>query len=774
MNEPIAIEEKYGQIDLDSSENYIAGTYSTLKLTYTAGIYGMDDLGGLKILFRYACDQSPLQFDSALDVGYTTASASNGARIELSYALREGKRPWYKVLRVRIAGSGLKKGERIKIILGNTKFGSPGLRLQTFVEPKFEIRTMVDVFSTNVFLPIESPYISIIPGRPLKWQAVVPTLRSNKETFSLKIRAEDKWGNPTNQIRGKFFLTANTEIKGLPAWFNWISESYSHIIPNLSARDIGNEQSSIRISLKNSKGEILVTSNPLILKKTLDFLHFWGDIHGQSGETIGTNTIKEYYEFAKNRAFLDVSSHQGNDFQITNQLWKRINRISNEFNNPEDFITLCGYEYSANTALGGDRNVYFIDSERKIYRSSHALINDKSDLDSDCLTADDLFQTLVHKNQDYDKSVIVIAHVGGRYADILGFHDGRIEHSIEIHSAWGTFEWLLKEAFKKNYRIGIVANGDDHKGRPGIAYPGASKFGALGGLTCFLAKNFSREAIFEALKRRHHYATTGERIYIEVVGKLNCSGELFRRDPAVFSLENNITENTNEIIMGDIIRVSEVKNHPTITLEVTIEGHSPIERIELFNGMVLLETIKPFLINELGEIESVKNYKKIRVLWEGAEFKARRRNVQWMGTAEFRGNIIQKVSSFNFWNLDNPLVKESPNKVSWNTMTSGNFQGFDVILQDGMKGSFDFKSNQVEFTIPISEIGLEDKIIEIGGIDKKVRIFRIPIFNRIRSYHFSRKLELNPNTKKDEQIWIRATFENGHQAWSSPIYIISN
>ena len=154
----------YGIVSLEPEGEFIAGTYASFTLTYTAGIYGMDDLGGLKIFFRFACDQSPLQMENPKEVGYTTASASNGADVLLSYALREGERPWYKMLRVRIAGKGLKSGETVKIQLGDTSYGSPGIRLQTFCEPTFEFRTVVDVFSTNVFIPLSSPLTNDILG----------------------------------------------------------------------------------------------------------------------------------------------------------------------------------------------------------------------------------------------------------------------------------------------------------------------------------------------------------------------------------------------------------------------------------------------------------------------------------------------------------------------------------------------------------------------------------------------------------------------------------
>ena len=124
-----------------------------------------------------------------------------------------------------------------------------------------------------------------------------------------------------------------------------------------------------------------------------------------------------------------------------------------------------------------------------------------------------------------------MAHVGGRYADIKFAHDP-METAVEVHSAWGTFEWILRDAFEKNYRVGIVANSDGHKGRPGACYPGASFFGSYGGLTCFLAERLDRDAIFEAMRRRRHYATTGNRAFLSVTAELASEAEVFQRDPA--------------------------------------------------------------------------------------------------------------------------------------------------------------------------------------------------------------------------------------------------
>ena len=107
------------------------------------------------------------------------------------------------------------------------------------------------------------------------------------------------------------------------------------------------------------------------------------------------------------------------------------------------------------------------------------------------------------------------------------------ERTVEVHSTWGTFEWLLHDAFDKGYRVGVVCHSDDHKGRPGATRPGASTFGAIGGLTCYFMPELTRDALFEALRQRQHYGTTGTRIFIDLQRHVRPRGDrLLRRSAA--------------------------------------------------------------------------------------------------------------------------------------------------------------------------------------------------------------------------------------------------
>ena len=68
-----------GEARLTPSGQFEIDTYQSFKLIYTAGKFGIDDQGGLRIGFRGHFDGSAIQFSDPAAPGYTTVEASNGA-----------------------------------------------------------------------------------------------------------------------------------------------------------------------------------------------------------------------------------------------------------------------------------------------------------------------------------------------------------------------------------------------------------------------------------------------------------------------------------------------------------------------------------------------------------------------------------------------------------------------------------------------------------------------------------------------------------------------
>lgn len=690
-----------GKISCNIRGAVVAGSYQTCVLTYTAGFAGIDDTGSIKLVMRYATDSGRPQFDDPKAPHYVTAVASNGAHLQLRYDLKDNTRPWGKTIHVKVLQGYLRKGDKITLTLGDRSGGSPGWRMQTFLEDTFELRVLVDRYATYVYekLP-DCPTFRIKAGKPVKLMAVAPTLAEPGKKISVRYRMEDAWGNPTG--KPKTITHPGFEEAG------------GHCIP---------------VQDKNTglKGE----SNPIIVGNSDGFGRYWADLHGQTEETVGTNTIDDYFSFARDIACLDACSHQGNDFQITDQFWNTIQQTTQEFDEPGRFVTFPGWEWSGNTGLGGDRNVIYKEEGGIISRSSRALVSDAESIKPCSDSVEELFDQLENCNQD----VMTFAHVGGRYADLMRHREG-LETSVEVHSAWGTFEWMLEDAFREGYRIAIVGNSDGHKGRPGASYPGASTFGSYGGLTCILSERLDRDSVWEAYQARRVYATTGARIHLDV------------------------TANTN-IAMGSVLDVS--KNELP-QFRVSVQGTAPIERVEFRNAMQVLKTVRPYSAKDLSN--------RVKVLWQGATVRGRGRQVTWDGGLKVLRNSIRQFQTINFHNLEKACTRKSKTELEWNSLTTGGACGVILDLEKPVAGELQVETTQKKFKVPIGKLGVKGRSYDLGGLGKQISAYRLPAKNGSRAVSFDFTPKWDELKRGDNPLYVCVVQEDGQMAWSSPIYVV--
>jgi hypothetical protein len=738
------MQSEIGRAEIEPGHPLEAGSHAELVITYTAGSFGIDDTGAIKISWRTASDAAKPQFTDPKAPNYTTAFATNGAALELEYN-RNNIRPWVNTLFIRVGRGFMREGDKIVVHLGDRRHGSPGYRLQTAREKPFWFKVFVDAFSTYDFVELPgSPTLELVPGPVVRWKAILPTLVRAGQPFRLAVVGEDRWGNPSEKANARLRLVAERPVEGLPETLEVRDGNGTAVVEGLCVCEEGD----LRIDLCDRHGTRLARSNPLRIAGEPALNHYWGDLHGQSGETVGTGTAAEYYRFARDKAFVDIVGHQGNEFQIDTAFWAEINRIAAELDEPGRFVALPGYEWSGNTGMGGDRNVFFLEQDRPIFRSSRVLLDEDHDAANDCHNVRELFEKL--EGED----AVVIAHIGGRYADIRVGHDGRFERAVEVHSCWGTFEWLLHDAFDLGHRVGVVCHSDDHKGRPGAAWPGAGLFGAIGGLTCYLMPKLDRQTLFQALRRRHHYGTTGTRLFLDVQARLPDGALLFEDDPA---LGPAASAPAARAIMGDVVQAD-----GQVTLEIDVAGSAPLERILVLNGKEEVATHRGYEGSQLG--------RRIRLLFEGAEYRGRGREVFWAGHARLVGNRFERAQAINLFNADKPLrLAADGSRVDVDTVTTGNFSGFDLWLADAHGGEIDIVTDIVTTRVPIAGIGLEDFVVDAGGLGRRLRLFRLPDENRTCRMRFEQPVRLRAG---DNPLYVRLTQEDGHQAWSSPIYVI--
>tara|TARA_B110000238_G_scaffold193666_1_gene230455 strand:+ start:349 stop:2793 length:2445 start_codon:yes stop_codon:yes gene_type:complete len=736
----------YGYAKLSSVSPVETRSFHTTTLTYTVGKLGLDDTGAIRINWRMVSDSGRPQMQDPTAENYVTAASNGEGNLILEFSKLVGQRPWNESLTVYQRGGYLKEGDVITVVFGDTSGGCPGMLAQTFVEGGRDFRITADVQATGNFVELPDTQLSIpiVAGPPVSWHAILPSLRRPGEIFHLGLKAEDKWGNPTPQVNEKLTFRTSLPVEGLPTEFDYMPQDRAMTLDNLRVLESGVLRIAVEID-----GTQVAEAGPLVVKNS-EIAGFWGDLHGQTGETVGTNTIESYLDFARNKSFLDVTSHQANDFQVTSQFWEHLNTLTAQYDEPGRFTVFPGYEWSGNTAVGGDHNVFFRYEGRTIRRCSHALMEDRSEIDTDAHTLTDLYKAF----HDAGEDVVMYAHVGGRYANIHYDHDTNIETAVEIHSAWGTFEWILTDGFKLGRRVGVVCNSDGHKGRPGASYPGDSVFGAYGGLTCFLTNHNDRDHIFEAQRRRHHYGTTGCRMHLDLNITLPEPGKLFQRNPK--GAPNTPSAQTNTAVMGDIVQT----NSATAEFSATVCAHAGIERIEVRNGTRVLETIRPYSTADLGN--------RIRVLWSGAEYRGRGRNTEWVGRAQFDGVSISDFVTINQWNPDQLFEQRGSDTVIWNAVTTGNFMGFDAWVS-GEAGNLIIDTNHGGMQLDVETIGINDQIFDAGGLNRQIRVFRLPAEPLRREVSINKSIELD--AEGDNQIWVCVTTEDGYQAWSSPIYL---
>lgn len=735
----------YGSVSLSPQGPLEVRSYQSLTFVFTVGEYGLDDTGAIKIVQRWTADGGALQCHDPAAMNHVTATASNGTALDIYCEPYPHQRPWYNGLRVTVRRGYLSPGDTITVVYGDRSGGGPGYLLQTFPESRHEFVVLVDACATGVFLPAGAPSIEIVAGQPQTWVLTAPTLRRPGQTFSLGLRVEDIWGNPAKLRSGGLQLRADGPVDGLPGSLALPDDARGLRVDGVSVPS----ERITRFDLIDGGGKVLARSNPLVTRAGASG-GFWGDLHGQSGETVGINPMREYLEFARNIAFLDVTSHQANDFQITNAFWAEINALSDEFNEDGRFVVFPGYEWSGNTPVGGDHNVFFRNRGQQIHRSSHALLADRTDIDTDAPDLRALFTALK------DEDCVIYAHVGGRPADITFAEDPALRTAVEVHSDWGTFEWIMADAFDHGYRVGLVCNSDGHKGAPGACYPGASEFGAYSGLTCFLAEDLSRDGIFDCLRQRHHYGTTGCRMHLAVTAYLGEGGLLYPRDPRLGDVTPRPAE---EAMMGDIARAGSDR----IELEVEIAAHAPIERIEILNGAETIRTIRPFEPSDLGT--------RIRVIWEGAEYRGRGRTTQWQGSLSFDRAKIARFEKLNAWNPERRFHQRDDRVIEFDAVTTGNFGGCDIWLDDGTGGALEIDTALVRASIDLSEIGMEEHVFGAGGLGRRIRVFRLP--DRLHVHDLTSTAGIAIREGRDNPVWVKVTTEDGFNAWSSPIYILS-
>src|SRR3546814_101349 len=209
-------------------------------------------------------------------------------------------------------------------------------------------------------------------------------------------------------------------------------------------------------------------------------------------------------------------------------------------------------------------------------------------------------------------------------------------------------------------------------------------------------------------------------------------------------------------MMGDILRTGDTR----CRLAVEVAAHAPILRIDVLNGPEEIAFARGYAADELGN--------RIRVTFHGAEYRGRGRQTAWTGTARLDAARIARFERTNAWNHDRPLGPVDDRTVAFDVLTTGNFVGFDAWI-DRLDGELEIDAGHAAGRFALAGLGVEETVVDAGGLERQLRIARLP--DTCRQDHMRCAFDVDLKPHGDNPLWVRVATEDGYLAWSSPIYV---
>jgi len=240
---------------------------------------------------------------------------------------------------------------------------------------------------------------------------------------------------------------------------------------------------------------------------------YFGDLHGHTWMSDGMGDVDEYFMIRRDYYGDDFASLTDHDSFVGKTIFPTEfefqKELTQHFHRDGSFVTLFGQEYTTGRppAGVGHKCVYSVDKGIPLFNHMEAQYN----------SGPKLMKALREWN-----AICAPHHTGWTGSDWENA-DPALQPFVEIVSNHGRFEFMgnrpiehrggmrgnfVQDALARGLRFGIVGGSDNHGliWHHGVA---RQRDSYRTGLAAVLAPQLTRAAIFDALKRRRVYATTG-------------------------------------------------------------------------------------------------------------------------------------------------------------------------------------------------------------------------------------------------------------------------
>ena len=250
----------------------------------------------------------------------------------------------------------------------------------------------------------------------------------------------------------------------------------------------------------------------------------FGEIHGHTELSDGQGGIDAYFRTARDVAKLDFCALTDHDHggvgrpELWAASWALIQKKVAAYHAPGSFVTLLGYER--------DSFPFYPNMDIYYRAGTGEMIRGRQDGE---ITLAELEALAARKDILFVPHQISQIEVGVNWKQVPLPVMPRV---AEIYSKWGASEFFgnprpIRSAARGNYwqdalelgaRIGCIAGSDIHSTHPGL--PVRTAHGNLRheqpGIAAVRVKDFTREAIFDAIQARRCYACEGTRMELEL------------------------------------------------------------------------------------------------------------------------------------------------------------------------------------------------------------------------------------------------------------------
>ncbi|MCZ6675446.1 MAG: DUF3604 domain-containing protein, partial [Verrucomicrobia bacterium] len=586
-------------------------------------------------------------------------------------------------------------------------------------------------------LPIQTYRVVGQPIHAVKGFA--PSVVQTGESFEISVRAEDNYYNRATGSIPAFKLKqsgSNRIIRNIPASNNAIT-----VLKDLKIDKAG----IYNFQIESADGQFQGSSNPVWVQDDPAHRIYWGELHGHSGFAEGQGTPDAFMVFGRDDARLDFLSHTEHDIWLDDSEWQTLVNNVKKYHEEGRFITYLGWEWTVSRFWGGHHNILFRtpDNRRRVNAQRAPLLSD-------------LFYYLRSENDPNDVLSIPHAHQPGDWRH----SDPRLENLVEVMSMHGTFDWFGQAYLDHGHEVGFIAASDDHLSHPGYATPLLRGLAQVGGLAAVMAPEKTTDAIFDAMKNRATYATTGARILVD------------------FTL--------NDTAMGQRADFAEERR-----IKAFVHGDAPIKTVTLVKNGEVIESRDLIQSKDANDSTFLLSFFSEN---EPENRDASRGWRTWHGKIEVTGGKLNSIDGRAIQNRlsEHAILDLDSQSVDFSLITRGEptFLGLQLsntstrtkiriqlepdteypTAPPSIRTPANIPAHNVAFTLSqLRKTGKAVAEVEIDDFYTDTITLQRVISDPPISHHFEYLDTDNP--QHGDYYYLRVTQINGHQAWSSPIWV---